>query len=454
MRATAINPNGASLVGIRIRFLIVFCFGLAGGLGALAGVVTAPITFTGYNVGLMTGMKGLVAAIVGGWTMAGTLVAGLGLGLLEGLFGGFVSPGWKDAIALLVMIIFLVYRTLSGAQGVKKSMSTLKGCIPWLMVSILLVLLPLVVPSPYVIGIMVFVALYGILAMGMGLLMGHAGLFSLVHPTWFGLGAYVAGILSARELTTPLVATVGAALFVALIAYIIGAPVLRLRGLYLACATFGILIIGQIAFVQLGDLTGGHSGLLGIPAFQVAGFKFKKDIHYYYLSWALCMASLLFCFNLVRSRIGRAIISSHDSEPASASLGVNIPKYRLQVFILTAVMASLSGSVFCFYLRFASPGIFGFDLLVEIILMAVIGGLGTVWAPLLGSFIITWLHELLKAYLGRIFPVMTGEVTAVFFGIFIIFVLIFMPSGLVGWIEQLCRWGGKRLKRAEISEAE
>jgi branched-chain amino acid transport system permease protein len=120
LRATAINPNGASLVGIRIRYLIVFCFALAGGLGAVAGIVIAPITFTGYNIGLMAGMKGLVAAIMGGWTMTGTLLAGLGLGLLEGLFGGFVSPGWKDAIALLVMILFLLYRTVSSSQGVKK----------------------------------------------------------------------------------------------------------------------------------------------------------------------------------------------------------------------------------------------------------------------------------------------------------------------------------------------
>ena len=120
LRATAINPNGASLVGIRIRSLIVFCFGLAGGLGAVAGVVIAPITFTGYNIGLMTGMKGLVAAIVGGWTMTGTVLAGLGLGLIEGLFGGFVSAGWKDAIALLIMILFLLYRAMFSSQGVKK----------------------------------------------------------------------------------------------------------------------------------------------------------------------------------------------------------------------------------------------------------------------------------------------------------------------------------------------
>jgi branched-chain amino acid transport system permease protein len=120
LRATAINPRGAALVGIRTNTLTVFCFGLAGGIGAVSGVVIAPLTFTGYSVGLMTGLKGLVAAIVGGWNMTGTLLAGLVLGLLEGLFGGFVSAGWKDAIAMLVMILFLLYQTLSRTHGVKK----------------------------------------------------------------------------------------------------------------------------------------------------------------------------------------------------------------------------------------------------------------------------------------------------------------------------------------------
>jgi branched-chain amino acid transport system permease protein len=120
LRATAINPRGASLVGIRISLLSLFCFALAGGLGAIAGIVIAPITFTGYGVGLMTGMKGLVAAIVGGWSMTGTVVAGLALGLLEGFFSGLLWSGWRDAVALFVMIVFLVYRSLSSSAGVKK----------------------------------------------------------------------------------------------------------------------------------------------------------------------------------------------------------------------------------------------------------------------------------------------------------------------------------------------
>jgi branched-chain amino acid transport system permease protein len=291
---------------------------------------------------------------------------------------------------------------------------------------------------------MIFVALYGVLAVGMGVLMGSAGLFSLVTPTWFGLGAYIAGILSVRGLLPPSLSILAAAVATAFIAYVIGAPILRLKGLYLACATFGLLIITQIAFVQLGDLTGGHSGLLGIPALKIFGFKLVNDRHYYFLSWALCISCMLFLANIIKSRVGRAIISSHDSETASASLGVNIPKYRLQLFVLTAVMGSLAGSILCFYLRFVEPGIFSFDLLVEITLMAIIGGMNSVWGPLLGSLLITWLHEILKAFLGKVFPIMTGEVTAIFFGCFIIVVLIFMPRGLIGWVEQLIRLGKRK----------
>lgn len=120
LRASAINLNGARLVGINIDRFKFFCFGLAGGLGAIAGIVIAPITFTGYGIGLMTGLKGLVAAIAGGWSITGTVLAGLALGLLEGFAAGFVSPGWKDALALLIMIIFLILRTISFSPRLKK----------------------------------------------------------------------------------------------------------------------------------------------------------------------------------------------------------------------------------------------------------------------------------------------------------------------------------------------
>jgi branched-chain amino acid transport system permease protein len=111
LRASAINSTGARLMGIHIGNMRLFCFALAGALGALTGVFIAPITFTGYEIGMLSGLKGLVAAIVGGWTITGTVAAGLALGLLEGFCAGFLSPGLKDVFALSVMVLFLILET-------------------------------------------------------------------------------------------------------------------------------------------------------------------------------------------------------------------------------------------------------------------------------------------------------------------------------------------------------
>lgn len=112
LRACAINLRGARLIGIDVSKFRLFCFGLAGCLGAITGIVITPITFTGYNIGLLTGLKGLVAAIIGGWNMIGTVLAAVTLGLLEGFGAGFIYAGFKDIFALFVMIMFLILRTL------------------------------------------------------------------------------------------------------------------------------------------------------------------------------------------------------------------------------------------------------------------------------------------------------------------------------------------------------
>jgi branched-chain amino acid transport system permease protein len=123
LRASAVNMVGARLMGIDIGMVRLFCFGLAGFLGALTGIFIAPITFTGYEVGMLTGLKGLVAAIVGGWTITGTVLAGLALGLLEGFCAGFISSGLKDVFALLVMILFLLFETVSFTPRTRKRSS-------------------------------------------------------------------------------------------------------------------------------------------------------------------------------------------------------------------------------------------------------------------------------------------------------------------------------------------
>jgi branched-chain amino acid transport system permease protein len=317
----------------------------------------------------------------------------------------------------------------------------------WLTFAAALIALPFLTGF-YVVSVMCFIALFGGLAIGMGVLLEQAGIFSLAHPTWFGLGAYVSAILAVRGIAPPWLGTIAGALFVGLISYLIGAPLLRLRGYYLACATFGLLLIAEISLAQLGSITGGHEGLMGIPPLSIGGFVFKKDVHYYYLSWALCLACLWFLHNFMQSRMGRAIRAFSDSEVAAKSMGIHVPRYKLKVFILTAVMASLIGSVYTFHLRFMQPGIFGFSLLVELVTMIIIGGGKTLYGPLLGAFVVIWLKESIHMYLRGILPRVSAEVDAIFFGTIIILILIFMPGGLSGWMNRLFLWRRNTLGKA------
>jgi branched-chain amino acid transport system permease protein len=313
-----------------------------------------------------------------------------------------------------------------------------KTFIIWFFIVGALAALPLVTPASYlnyVAGIMCFVAMYGALSMGMGVIMEQAGLFSLAHPAMFGIGAYITGILAVAGVP-PLFATLLAAIGVAMLAYIIGSPMLRLKGYYLACATFALLLVTDITIPQLGSLTGGHDGLLNIPPFSVGGIIFEGDRPFYFLTWGLCLAAYWFLRNLMNSRVGRAIKSFNDSEVAAKSAGVDVAAYKLRIFVLTAVLASLVGSLFCFYIRYLSPLMFGFPLLIELTTMMIVGGGKTLWGPLLGSLIILWLREGMHLYLGKILPAMTAQVDATFFGIVIIAILIFMPGGLAGWLEQ------------------
>lgn len=313
-----------------------------------------------------------------------------------------------------------------------------KTSFVWLFITIALAVLPFATPARYlnyVAGIMCFAAMYGALSVGMGVIMEQAGLFSLAHPAMFGIGAYITGILAVAGVP-PLLAILLAAIGVAILAYAIGSPMLRLKGYYLACATFALLLVLEITIPQLGSLTGGHDGLLNIPPLSIGKIVVEGDLSFYFLTWGLCLATYWFLRNLMSSRVGRAINSVHDSEVAASSVGVDVAAYKLRVFVLTAVLASLVGSLFCFYIRYLSALMFGFPLLIQLTTMMIVGGGKTLWGPLLGSFIILWLAEAMHTYLGKILPTMTAQVDATFFGVVIVVILIFMPGGLAGWLEQ------------------
>jgi branched-chain amino acid transport system permease protein len=274
----------------------------------------------------------------------------------------------------------------------------------------------------YLLNVMVFVGINTLLAVGLNLLLGYAGQISLGQAAFFGLGAYISGVATATYGVNPWLAMFLAAVVVGSIAFAIGFPILNLKGHYLAMATLGFGIIVYIVFNELVDLTGGPSGLVGIPAFSLGELQFDSDLKNYFLIWALTLLAMFLAMNLVNSRIGRALRAIHDSEVAARVMGVNARMLKVQIFTLAAVLSSLAGSLYAHTMTFISPTSFGFHFSVELLTMVVIGGLGSIYGSFLGAALLTLLPELLRTF---------HDYDIVIYGLILILMTMFMPGGLV-----------------------
>lgn len=299
-----------------------------------------------------------------------------------------------------------------------------------------LVIIPFLMPNTYYLGNLVLIGIYSIVVIGICLLMGYAGQVSLGHAAFYGLGAYGSGLLTASLGWPPLLAMPAAALITALVALAIAIATLKLREHYLALATLGTGVIVYIFFNEQVNLTGGPSGFSGIPYFSVGGFIFSSEISYYYLVWTFTLLAVLFAKNVVNSRIGRAMRALHGSEIAATCMGIPAYRYKIQIFVLSAVYASVAGSLYAHYVTFISPSPFGFGASVEFVLMAVIGGLASIWGPLFGVSAVLLLTELLRSVVREVLPSAGGEFEIIFFGTILVAMMIFMPEGLTGGLKR------------------
>lgn len=281
---------------------------------------------------------------------------------------------------------------------------------------------PMFFSGGYLLNVLVFVGINTMLAVGLNLLLGYAGQISLGQAAFFGLGAYISGVATASYAMNPWTAMAMAAAVVGLIAFAIGFPILKLKGHYLAMATLGFGIIVYIVFNEWVDLTGGPSGLVGIPAFSVGEFQFDNDLKNYYLIWGFTLVAILLSVNLVNSRIGRALRAIHDSEVAARVMGVNARLLKVQIFALSAVISSIAGSLYAHTMTFISPASFGFHFSVELLTMVVIGGLGSVYGSFLGAALLTLLPEFLRTF---------QDYDIIVYGLILVLMTMFMPGGLI-----------------------
>lgn len=299
--------------------------------------------------------------------------------------------------------------------------------------------------------LMVFIGIYAIVTIGLCLLMGYTGQVSLGQAAFFGIGAYVSAILSKTYDVNPWLAMLIAAMATGIFAYIIGLPIFRLRGNYLAMATLGLGIIIYIVFRQMAQYTGGPDGMGGIPNLSVGGFVFDTPFKRYFLVWFVCLTIVLISQNIVRSRTGRALMAIHASEPAAQSVGVNVSQFKVKVFVLSAVYASVAGSLYVHHMRFINPQPFDFLASVTLITMAVVGGLASIWGAIFGAATIKLISNEILVELGQLYSKIT-DLDVVIFGAILMLVMIFLPKGLfVSLRDAFDAWRKKRAQRGAMT---
>lgn len=296
---------------------------------------------------------------------------------------------------------------------------------------------PLLFDNPWKLGILNLIAIHAIVALGLNLFVGYAGQISLGHAAFFGLGAYGSAILTTAFAIPPLLAAALTAAGVALTAFIIGLPALRLTGHYLAMATLGFNIVVHNVLVQWDRVTGGPSGLSGIPPLAVLGLAFRDEVRQYYLLWGAAMVFLTLSLNLVRSGVGRGLAALAEDEVSAAAMGVDVRRGKIAVFIISAVFASVGGSLFAHYMGTVTPDTFGIFASIDFVIMVVIGGLGSLWGSLGGAAFIT----VLPYFLGPL-----EDSKEIIHGLIVVAVLLILPRGFLAGIADLAK---SRLARGQ-----
>jgi branched-chain amino acid transport system permease protein len=293
-------------------------------------------------------------------------------------------------------------------------------------------LLPMFVQSDYWIYMFTMVGIFMILVSSLDLIYGYTGLVSLAHAAFFGIGAYSSAILQVK-LGIPIIpALIAGTLITACIAAIIGWPMLRIRGPYFVLGTLAIGIAISIIIHNWDRLTGGVSlsGIPMLPAVQTMGFSidFASRRVFYYVILAVLVLTQFLIRRLVNSRTGRAFVSIRENEDLAEALGMNVSRYKLISFVTACTIAAFAGGLYANYMEAIEPGIAGAHMSFNLLVMIVVGGTRTIAGTIIGPLLLWFVPEFLEA---------AQTYRPLFFGLILIVVIIFMPTGIVGRIRSL-----------------
>lgn len=306
--------------------------------------------------------------------------------------------------------------------------------------AIAVAVLPVFITGSYYQGILIFAALNCLTCTGLCLLSGYAGQISIGHAAFNALGAYGTGICTTMFGLSPFTGIAISAFFSTIVAFILGGPALRLKGHYLAMATLGFGAIIHTVAVAAVDITGGPQGISGIPVISILGNELDSDLKQYYFCWAIALIGVFLAINLINSRVGRALKSIQGSEAAASSIGINTSFYKIQVFALSALFASVSGSLYAHYVTYIDPEPFDVMHSVLLVTMVAVGGMHQIWGAVIGAVSLTLLPEVLS-FLGENVSFMglsyKTDYNILVYGGILLFIMLFLPDGIAGGFYKL-----------------
>ncbi len=300
---------------------------------------------------------------------------------------------------------------------------------------VLLVLAPWLI-SEYLLAQLTFILIYGIVGVGLMLLAGFTGQFSIGHAAFFGVGAYTQAVLTGMGWPFPLALAAGAALSAA-VGIIVGLPALRLKGIYLGIATLSFGFIVEEVFARWESVTGGNAGKT-VGQIKMFGWTADTGASFYFVCLVITVIATLAVVNLLRSHTGRAFVAIRDSEISAQSMGIHLAYYKTMSFAISAALAGIGGALYAHQIRFLSPDQFNIIQSIDLLLMVVIGGLGSIHGAFLGAIFLIGLPQGISAVKDYL-PDAVGQapgLKAVIYGAVLIGFVLFEPLGLYGrWLK-------------------
>ncbi|MFG1211740.1 branched-chain amino acid ABC transporter permease [Xanthobacter flavus] len=292
---------------------------------------------------------------------------------------------------------------------------------PLVALALIMALVPMIAPTSFHLRVAALVWIFSLAALGLTILMGYAGQVSLGHAGFLGIGAYAVAIGPARLGLDPLLCLLLGAVLSGLIAWLVGRPILKLKGYYLAIATLGFGVIVALILHSETELTGGPDGM-SVSRITLFGWRVTGALNWYWVSAGALLIGALIALNIAASPTGRALRALHDSEVAAAGAGIDVSTKKLAAFVVAAVYAAVAGGLLAAMNGLITPEAASFSHSVELVAMVIIGGLGSVFGTVLGAAFLVVLPQTLTAF---------QEYEQAVLGLLIMVFMIFLPQGIV-----------------------